>query len=125
MKTSRLVSLSHPFPQELIPKEVLLRRPEKSVSCQLVFLSELNFENPMKRTSVSVPAQGYVVVRFKANNPGLWLFHCHILSHMIEGQSLIFRVADKGTFLPAFKNILFTFYWSLYVVKLTEMSTCN
>ena len=55
-----------------------------------------NYENPPMRTSFSVPANGFVVVRFKADNPGLWLFHCHILSHMLEGQSLLFRVADKG-----------------------------
>ena len=48
------------------------------------------------RTGVNVPAMGYVVVRFKADNPGIWMFHCHILSHMIEGQALLFRVADKG-----------------------------
>ena len=48
------------------------------------------------RTEVNVPAMGYVVVRFKADNPGIWMFHCHILSHMLEGQTLLFRVADKG-----------------------------
>ena len=56
----------------------------------------MNFENPPMRTGVNVPAMGYVVVRFKADNPGIWMFHCHILSHMIEGQALLFRVADKG-----------------------------
>lgn len=30
---------------------------------------------PMKRDVVFVPAQGYVVIRFKADNPGVWPFH--------------------------------------------------
>ena len=31
---------------------------------------DLNFENPVKRTSVTIPNNGYVIIRFKANNPG-------------------------------------------------------
>ena len=34
----------------------------------------LNFENPVKRTSVTVPNNGYAIVRFKANNPGTGIY---------------------------------------------------
>ena len=30
---------------------------------------------------------------FVADNPGDWLFHCHILEHMEAGRNAVFRVA--------------------------------
>ncbi|ORY04645.1 hypothetical protein K493DRAFT_328273 [Basidiobolus meristosporus CBS 931.73] len=41
--------------------------------------------NPVRRDTVQVPAQGYVVIRFRADNPGIWLFHCHIEWHLESG----------------------------------------
>lgn len=32
---------------------------------------------PMRRDTVVVYAEGSVTLRFKASNPGVWLFHCH------------------------------------------------
>lgn len=32
---------------------------------------------PIKDT-VSVYGGGYTIVRFVANNPGFWTFHCHV-----------------------------------------------
>jgi iron transport multicopper oxidase len=39
----------------------------------------------MRRDTVNVNANGYVVIRFTADNPGVWLFHCHIEWHMDQG----------------------------------------
>ncbi|KAG7377239.1 ferroxidase fet3 [Phytophthora pseudosyringae] len=33
---------------------------------------------------------GYVVLRFKADNPGVWMMHCHIEWHMSVGMAMIF-----------------------------------
>jgi FtsP/CotA-like multicopper oxidase with cupredoxin domain len=33
-----------------------------------------------------------VAVAFVADNPGGWLFHCHVLEHMAAGMSAVFRV---------------------------------
>ncbi|KAL5220523.1 hypothetical protein ABZP36_025236 [Zizania latifolia] len=33
--------------------------------------------NPVERNTVSVPTAGWVAVRFLADNPGVWLIHCH------------------------------------------------
>jgi iron transport multicopper oxidase len=33
---------------------------------------------PMRRDTLLVRPNGYFVIRFKADNPGIWLFHCHI-----------------------------------------------
>ena len=56
----------------------------------------MNYKNPPKRTTVNVPNNGFVVVRFKANNPGLWFFHCHVFSHMLKGMAMIFDISDQG-----------------------------
>lgn len=42
---------------------------------------------PAKRDTISVNANSYAVIRFKADNPGVWLFHCHIEWHVIMGLS--------------------------------------
>ncbi|AMD20886.1 HDR144Wp [Eremothecium sinecaudum] len=45
-------------------------------------------EIPMCRDTVYVEGKSWVVLRFKADNPGVWLFHCHIEWHMMQGLSL-------------------------------------
>jgi iron transport multicopper oxidase len=34
-----------------------------------------------------VPANGYIVIRFMADNPGVWFFHCHIDLHLVGGMA--------------------------------------
>jgi iron transport multicopper oxidase len=42
-------------------------------------VTEDSFPNtPMRRDVILVRPAGYVVIRFVADNPGIWLFHCHI-----------------------------------------------
>ena len=57
-----------------------------------------NLKNPTLRDTVQVTGGGYTVWRFKADNPGLWFFHCHVQTHMLEGQALILNVGDVGDF---------------------------
>ncbi|KAF2713502.1 multicopper oxidase [Pleomassaria siparia CBS 279.74] len=45
---------------------------------------------PMKRNTVVIPALGYFVLRFRADNPGVWLFHCHIDLHLAGGMASVF-----------------------------------
>ncbi|KAF5212184.1 putative iron transport multicopper oxidase [Clavispora lusitaniae] len=52
-------------------------------------------EYPMIRDTVYVNPQSYVVMRFKANNPGVWMFHCHIEWHLEQGLALIFIEAPE------------------------------
>lgn len=54
------------------------------------FNSEISEETkypaiPMRRDTILVPPEGYIVLRFRADNPGVWLFHCHIEWHMEQG----------------------------------------
>lgn len=32
---------------------------------------------------------GYLVLRFKADNPGVWFFHCHIDFHAVGGMNAV------------------------------------
>ncbi|GIL81975.1 hypothetical protein Vretimale_1452 [Volvox reticuliferus] len=50
----------------------------------------LNTVNPPYRDTVTVTGGGWVYLRFKADNPGIWPFHCHLLPHVFMGQQLYF-----------------------------------
>lgn len=58
---------------------------------------------PIKDT-VTVPDGGYTIIRFVANNPGFWLFHCHIDFHAEVGMSIVFKVGDYHQMRPIPKN---------------------
>lgn len=58
---------------------------------------------PIKDT-VTVPDGGYTIVRFVANNPGFWLFHCHIEFHVEVGMAIVFKVGDYHQMRPLPKN---------------------
>ncbi|CAX40996.1 iron transport multicopper oxidase precursor, putative [Candida dubliniensis CD36] len=45
-------------------------------------------EYPMLRDTVYVRPQSYIVMRFKADNPGVWFFHCHIEWHLDQGLAI-------------------------------------
>ncbi|KAL1800988.1 hypothetical protein ACET3X_001330 [Alternaria dauci] len=40
---------------------------------------------PMRRDTVLVRPNGHIVLRFRSDNPGVWLFHCHIEWHVASG----------------------------------------
>ncbi|XP_058055830.1 uncharacterized protein LOC131207238 [Anopheles bellator] len=54
---------------------------------------------PLKDT-VTIPDGGYTIIRFIANNPGYWLFHCHIEFHAEIGMSLVLKVGDRSEMKP-------------------------
>jgi hypothetical protein len=49
---------------------------------------DLTFNNPPRRDVVQIVAGGYVIIAFKADNPGSWLMHCHIAWHASAGLAL-------------------------------------
>ncbi|KAK0409052.1 hypothetical protein QR680_004312 [Steinernema hermaphroditum] len=51
---------------------------------------------PSLRDTVVVPAGGYVVIRFRANNPGWWLAHCHMIFHAKSGLGFAFKVGENS-----------------------------
>lgn len=51
-----------------------------------------NFLDPVRRDTFFVPRKGYTVVRFLANNKGIWMFHCHLLWHQASGMAMGFEL---------------------------------
>merc|ERR1712113_186798 len=45
-----------------------------------------------KKDTVVVMDGGVTIVRFVADNPGYWFFHCHMDYHLATGQAMIFHV---------------------------------
>ncbi|CCH46068.1 putative secreted protein [Wickerhamomyces ciferrii] len=51
---------------------------------------------PMMRDTVYVRENSNMVLRFKADNPGVWFFHCHIEWHLEQGLALVLIEDPKG-----------------------------
>lgn len=49
-----------------------------------------NVVNPPLRNTVALFPYGWTALRFKANNPGVWAFHCHLEAHFFMGMVAIF-----------------------------------
>ncbi|KAJ1946057.1 ferroxidase fet3, partial [Linderina macrospora] len=66
--------------------------------------TKLSRDSPVRRDTFILRGGHYAVLRFRANNPGAWLFHCHIEYHAIRGLQLTFVTApellQKNTHLP-------------------------
>lgn len=45
---------------------------------------------PMRRDTFVVKGYSYFVIRFRADNPGVWFFHCHVDWHLTQGLALEF-----------------------------------
>lgn len=52
--------------------------------------SEFNFNNPPRRDVVLLPENGYIAIAMRADNPGVWLIHCHIAWHSSSGKWPLF-----------------------------------
>jgi hypothetical protein len=50
----------------------------------------LHFNNPTRRDTATLPPGGYLLMAFPADNPGMWIMHCHIAWHASQGLSLQF-----------------------------------
>ncbi|KAF1953672.1 laccase-2 precursor [Byssothecium circinans] len=50
---------------------------------------DLLYPNPVKRDTVVIPPYGYLVLRYQAQNPGAWYFHCHIDFHVVGGMAAV------------------------------------
>ncbi|XP_011177989.1 uncharacterized protein LOC105209329 isoform X1 [Zeugodacus cucurbitae] len=55
---------------------------------------------PPNKDTIPVPNNGYVVLRFRADNPGFWFFHCHFLFHITIGMNLVLQVGTNADLPP-------------------------
>ncbi|PIN11709.1 Multicopper oxidase [Handroanthus impetiginosus] len=56
-----------------------------------------NLVDPPRETTVGIPDNGWVAIRFRADNPGVWLLHCHLERHQSWGMSTVIVVKDGAT----------------------------
>lgn len=49
-------------------------------------VSSESLKNPPFKDTALLPYPGFVRFRFRATNPGFWLFHCHYDFHMLIGM---------------------------------------
>ncbi|CAM0952253.1 unnamed protein product [Alopecurus aequalis] len=49
----------------------------------------LNVKDPIMKNTVPLHPDGWTAIRFHANNPGVWLFHCHIEAHVSMGMGVV------------------------------------
>ncbi|KAM7270217.1 hypothetical protein ACFE04_029431 [Oxalis oulophora] len=54
-----------------------------------------NLVDPVERNTVGVPSGGWVAIRFRVDNPGVWFMHCHLEIHTTWGLKMGFLV-DNG-----------------------------
>ena len=78
-----------------------LMSPTKDIECGMPCLKAPTWANEtipndititnktIRKDTVIVPAGGYVVIDFIADNPGYWFLHCHIEPHQLEGMALV------------------------------------
>ncbi|KAJ7549818.1 hypothetical protein O6H91_07G070600 [Diphasiastrum complanatum] len=56
-----------------------------------------NLIDPPYRNTVAFPRAGWVAIRWKADNPGVWFMHCHLEAHTSWGMEMAFLVTNgKG-----------------------------
>lgn len=53
-------------------------------------VTKFNLKNPPLRNTVVIFPYGWTAIRFVADNPGVWAFHCHIEPHLYMGMGVIF-----------------------------------
>ncbi|KAJ6425322.1 hypothetical protein OIU84_025986 [Salix udensis] len=57
--------------------------------------ASFNLVDPVERNTIGVPSGGWVAIRFRADNPGVWFMHCHLEVHTTWGLKMAFLV-DNG-----------------------------
>ncbi|KAH7413299.1 Cupredoxin [Cadophora sp. MPI-SDFR-AT-0126] len=83
---NNLDSGKHPFHLHGHNFQTIVRSDDGAGSFDASNSSQTNYPAiPMRRDTVVLHPEGHMVLRFEANNPGVWLFHCHIEWHMDQG----------------------------------------
>jgi FtsP/CotA-like multicopper oxidase with cupredoxin domain len=64
---------------------------------QVMSINGEKYANGPMRDTVYVPANGAAVIALDANNPGNWMFHCHILYHQANGMMTVMQYEGMPT----------------------------
>ncbi|CAD6236908.1 GSCOCG00008290001-RA-CDS [Cotesia congregata] len=109
---ARMPILSHPFHLHgtnfhvldigSLPEQPALTMDdiEKVVSKHRERLINKSYDRPSAKDSVLVPQGGWVIFRFRADNPGYWAFHCHFELHSITGMQVVVHIGSESDLPP-------------------------
>ncbi|ORY83204.1 multicopper oxidase-domain-containing protein [Protomyces lactucae-debilis] len=80
-----------------IPHPIHLHGHDMSIAALGTGTWDGNFDldNPPRRDTVQMDAGGHLAMHFRLDNPGLWLFHCHIAFHVSSGFGAQFAEQAK------------------------------
>lgn len=67
---------------------VLLSQQKRPYHPDDLWNGTFKYDNPPRRDVALLPKDGYLAIGFKADNPGLWIMHCHIAWHASSGLGL-------------------------------------
>ncbi|EWY79239.1 hypothetical protein FOYG_17584 [Fusarium oxysporum NRRL 32931] len=59
----------------------------------------INLRDPPYRDTMGLPSQGWAAIRYVTDNPGAWMFHCHLQWHVVVGMAMV--LVEGGDQLPA------------------------
>lgn len=54
-----------------------------------------NLETPLLKDTITLQMRSWAVIRIRATNPGVWLFHCHMEQHIPGGQMMAFNIKPR------------------------------
>ncbi|KAK4042729.1 multicopper like protein [Parachaetomium inaequale] len=96
----------HPFHLHGHTFQVIWRSPDEAGTFADSNVTAADYPRvPMKRDTVVLHPNGNMVLRFKSDNPGVWLFHCHIEWHVQSGLMATFVESpldiQRTLFIPA------------------------
>lgn len=78
------IAAAHPFHLHGHDLVILAQQNRSFVESDL-YDGTFHYDNPPRRDSALLPAGGYVAIGFQLDNPGVWIFHCHIAWHASSG----------------------------------------
>ncbi|KAI6704754.1 hypothetical protein NL676_007716 [Syzygium grande] len=58
------------------------------------YISKYNTVDPPYINTVGLPKNGWVAIRFKADNPGVWFMHCHLERHASWGMDTVLVIGE-------------------------------
>ncbi|VEU22566.1 DEKNAAC103352 [Brettanomyces naardenensis] len=82
-------SNKHPLHVHGHKYQVVTRSPEYETPHHFSYDNATFPEHPCVRDTVMVNTYGNTVIRFKADNPGVWFFHCHLDFHLEQGLAVV------------------------------------
>ncbi|KPI42463.1 Iron transport multicopper oxidase FET3 [Cyphellophora attinorum] len=86
----------HPFHLHGHAFQTIIRSDEEAGDYDPNNATDRDFPaTPMRRDTVLMRPNGHLVLRFRADNPGVWIFHCHIEWHVSSGLIMTFVEAPE------------------------------